>query len=128
MKQGQWGGIHAVYNVYNATRLVEFTEFARLRGLSIQWQSLYQPDCLDPHRLGPEVCNLALAEIDRLLATNLCLDSERAFFESVQQNFNQSIDDLRNALQQHIDDMENKYHPDQLGQFTRLWPELSNLL
>jgi hypothetical protein len=128
MKQGQWGGIHAVYNVYNATRIVEFTEFARLRGLSIQWQSLYQPYSLDPQRLGPEIRELALAEIDRLLATDLCLPSERLFFESVRQNFNQTVDDLRKSLQQHIDDMENKYHPDQQGQFAQLWPELSNLL
>jgi hypothetical protein len=128
MKQGQWGGIHAVYNVYNATRLVEFTEFARLRGLSMQWQSLYQPDCLDPQRLGPEVRELSLVEIDRLLATDLCLPSERIFFKLVRQNFNQSADDLRKSLQRHIDDMENKYHPVQLGQFAQLWPELSNLL
>ena len=128
MKQGQWGGIHAVYNLYNATRLVEFTEFARNRGLSIQWQSLYQPDCLDPQRLGPEMRNLALLEIDRLLATDLPLPSEQLFFESVKQNFNQSADDLRKSLQQHIDEIENKYHIDQQGKFTKLWPEISKLL
>jgi MoaA/NifB/PqqE/SkfB family radical SAM enzyme len=128
MKNGQWGGIHAVYNLYNATRLVEFTEFARSCGLSIQWQSLYQPDCLDPQRLGPAVRDLALAEIDRLLATDLCLESERSFFESVRQNFNQSADDLRVSLQQHIDDMENRYHLDQQGKFAELWPEISKLL
>jgi MoaA/NifB/PqqE/SkfB family radical SAM enzyme len=127
MKQGQWGGIHAVYNIYNATRLVEFTEFARLRGLSIQWQSLYQPDCLDPQRLGPEVRELALAEIDRVLATDLCLPSERLFFESVRQNFNQSADDLRKSLQQHVTEIE-QYHPEQQGKFVELWPEISNLL
>lgn len=128
MKHGQWGGIHAVYNLYNATRLVEFTEFARVRGLSIQWQSLYQPDCLDPQRLGPEIRELALAEIDRLLATDLCLESERAFFESVRQNFNQSQDDLRSSLKQHIDAIENRFHPDTQGKFAKLWPEISNLI
>lgn len=128
MKNGQWGGIHAVYNLYNATRLVEFTEFARARGLSIQWQSLYQPDCLDPQRLGPGIRDLALDELDRILNTDLCLPSERSFFESVKENFNQSADDLRIALQQHINDIENKYHPDQQGKFTKLWPEISKLL
>jgi sulfatase maturation enzyme AslB (radical SAM superfamily) len=127
MKQGHGGGIHAVYNLYNATRLVEFTEFARSRVLSIQWQSLYQPDCLDPQRLGPEVRELALAEIDRLLATDLCLPSERLFFESVRQNFNQSANDLRKSLHQHITEIE-QYHPDQQGKFAELWPEISNLL
>lgn len=128
MKLGHWGGIHAVYNLYNATRLVEFTEFARQRGLSIQWQSLYQPECLDPQRLGPEIRDLALAEIDRLLATDLCLPSERSFFESVQQSFDQSTDDLRKSLQQHINDMENKYHADQKVKFAELWPEISKVL
>jgi MoaA/NifB/PqqE/SkfB family radical SAM enzyme len=126
--QGHWGGIHAVYNLYNATQLVEFTEFARSNNLDIHWQSLYQPDCLDPQRLGPEIHDLALAEIDRLLATDLCQRSERPFFESVKQNFNQSTDDLRPQLRQHINDIENTYHPDQRGRFGQLWPELSKLI
>jgi sulfatase maturation enzyme AslB (radical SAM superfamily) len=128
MKNGQWGGIHAVYNLHNATRLMEFTKFARDRGLSIQWQSLYQPDCLDPQRLGPGIRDLALQEIDQLLSTDLCLDSERVFFESVRQNFNQSQDNLCNSLKEHIAEMENKYHPDQQGRFAQLWPEISKLL
>jgi MoaA/NifB/PqqE/SkfB family radical SAM enzyme len=126
--QGHWGGIHAVYNLYNATQLVKFTEFARNNNLDIHWQSLYQPDCLDPQRLGPKIRDLALAEIDKLLATDLCQRSERPFFESVRQHFNQSQDDLRGLLRQHIQDIENKYHSNQAGQFARLWPELSNLL
>ena len=48
--QGHWGGIHAVYNVYNITKLVDFTQFARSRGLSIQWQSLYQPECFKTYK------------------------------------------------------------------------------
>ena len=127
MKQGQWGGIHAVYNLYNATRLIEFTEFARSRGLSIQWQSLYQPDYLDPQRLGPEVRELALAEIDRLLAANIALDGERQFFENVLHNIS-STDDLRPQLKQHVEEIENQYHTDQKGKFVQLWPEISKLL
>ena len=128
MKNGQWGGIHAVYNLYNATRLVEFTEFARARGLSIQWQSLYQPDCLDPQRLGPDIRDLALAEIDRLLATDLCLESEQSFFKSVRQNFNTLQVNLRDSLKEHICEIETRYHPEQQGKFAELWPELSKLL
>ena len=126
--QGHWGGIHAVYNLYNATKLVEFTKFARNNNLDIHWQSLYQPDCLDPQRLGPEIRAIALAEIDSLLSTSLLQKSERPFFESVRQNFNQSEDDLRESLKQHIEDIENKYHPDQQGKFAQLWPEISKLL
>jgi MoaA/NifB/PqqE/SkfB family radical SAM enzyme len=126
--QDHWGGIHAVYNLYNATRLIEFTEFARTYGLDIHWQSLYQPDCLDPQRLGSKIRDLALTEIDQLLDTNLCQQSEQSFFESVRQNFNQTQDDLSPALQQHIADIETQYHPDQQGKFAKLWPEISNLI
>ena len=61
--QGHWGGIHAVYNIYNATRLQELTQFARDRGLTIHWQSLYQPECLDPLKLGIKIHALAQQEI-----------------------------------------------------------------
>jgi MoaA/NifB/PqqE/SkfB family radical SAM enzyme len=127
MKQGQWGGIHAVYNIYNATRLVEFTQFARQRGLSIQWQSLYQPDCLDPARLGPKIAQLAQDEIAQLLATDIELPGERQFFENVLHGFS-SNDDLRSNLKDHIDEIENQYHPEQQGKFAQLWPEISNLI
>jgi MoaA/NifB/PqqE/SkfB family radical SAM enzyme len=126
MQSGQhWGGIHAVYNIYNATRLVELTEFARERELTIHWQSLYQPECLDPQRLGPMVKQLALAEIDRLLAMNICLDSERQFFETVKSNIAAPRDDLRSQLFEHTAQIEQQYHPQSQGQFARLWPELN---
>ena len=126
MRSGQhWGGIHAVYNIYNATRLVELTEFARERELTIHWQSLYQPECLDPQRLGPMVKQLALAEIDRLLAMNICLDSELQFFETVKSNIAAPRDDLRSQLFEHTAQIEQQYHPQSQGQFARLWPELN---
>ena len=126
MRSGQhWGGIHAVYNIYNATRLVELTEFARERELTIHWQSLYQPECLDPQRLGPMVKQLAIAEIDRLLAMNICLDSERQFFETVKSNIAAPRDDLRSQLFEHTAQIEQQYHLQSQGQFARLWPELN---
>lgn len=124
MKQGHWGGIHAVYNIYNATRLVEFTEFARNRGLSIQWQSLYQPEYLDPQRLGSTVIHQAEQERDRLLASGLCTANEEEFFRNIK--FNTGIEDLRADLYQHINAIESTYHPNQQGQFSRLWPELAD--
>jgi hypothetical protein len=126
MQSGQhWGGIHAVYNIYNATRLVELTEFARERELTIHWQSLYQPECLDPQRLGEEVKQLALSEIDRLLALDICLPSERDFFTTVKNNLGNPRDDLREQLRQHTNMIEQKYHVDSVDQFAKLWPELN---
>jgi MoaA/NifB/PqqE/SkfB family radical SAM enzyme len=126
-EQGHWGGIHAVYNIYNATRLCEFTQFARDRGLTIQWQSLYQPECLDPSRLGAAVIELAMVEIDRLLASGLCLESETNFFQSVKTQMH-TQQDLISQFRTHIHDMENIYHTDQKGSFVRLWPELQHLV
>jgi hypothetical protein len=120
-----WGGIHAVYNIYNATRLIELTEFARSQGLTIHWQSLYQPDCLDPQRLGNQIKQLALQEIDRLLELDICLDSERLFLQTVKSNIQSDRDDLRSEFAAHIQNIETKYHPDTAGKFKQLWPELA---
>jgi MoaA/NifB/PqqE/SkfB family radical SAM enzyme len=122
-----WGGIHAVYNIYNATCLVELTKFARDRGLAIHWQSLYQPDCLDPARLGKEITELATKEIENLLALDICLLNEQQFFQTVLAGMS-GTDDLRKDFQQHITEIEQKYHTDQQGQFAVLWPEVYNLI
>jgi hypothetical protein len=127
---GHWGGIHAVYNLYNATRLVEFKQFATARGLSIKWQNLGGPKPLDPRRHGKEIAQLAAAEIERVFA--LCnVDSEEQLLFSTAletyQSTTQSDPDMLDQLQKFVTEIE-RYHPDQLGQFARLWPELSNLL
>jgi MoaA/NifB/PqqE/SkfB family radical SAM enzyme len=124
--QGQWGGIHAVYNIYNATCLVEFTKFARDHDLSIHWQSLYQPECLDPQRLGSQTKELANQEIQRLLDSDLCTESEKEFFQQVQQK-TQVLENLCAEFKQHIHDMEQRYHTDQQGQFAKLWSDLEFL-
>jgi radical SAM protein with 4Fe4S-binding SPASM domain len=121
--QGHWGGIHAVYNVYNASRLQEFHEFARSRGLSINWQTLHHPEYLDPHRLGADVMAMARSEIKILLNRNICLPAEHAFFENVL-HAQQNNTDLRRGLIWHVHEIEHRYHKNQQGQFARLWPEI----
>ena len=125
--QGHWGGIHAVYNIYNASRLREFHEFARSRGLAIHWQSLYQPECLDPSRLGADVMALARSEIKILLNRNICLPLEHEFFENVL-HAQDTNNDLRSDLVKHVHEIENQYHKNQQGQFARLWPELERII
>jgi MoaA/NifB/PqqE/SkfB family radical SAM enzyme len=125
--QGHWGGIHAVYNIYNATNLQELTDFARHRGLTIHWQSLYQPNCLDPSNLGADVVALAQHEIKKLLSHNICLPEEQQFFETVLQNL-QSKQDLRAKLREHTTQIEQQYHLDTQGQFKKLWPEIAQCL
>ena len=125
--QGQWGGIHAVYNIYNATRLMEFINWAKEVKIDTHWQSLYQPDYLDPLKHTPAVRELAHQELKRVLARTDLTDSERSFFTQAEQNFNNTpTEDLTEQFKQHIQEMENKYHRDQQGQFARLWPELAD--
>lgn len=123
---GHWGGIHAVYNMYNATHLLELTAFARDQGLSIQWQSLYQPECLDPSELGPEIASLARLEIHSLLDSDWMSSMEQEFFSSVLTNLTVR-NDRRSELIQHISDIEQRWHTNKAGQFAKLWPEIHNL-
>lgn len=125
--RGHWGGIHAVYNIYNATRLVELTQFARQQELSIQWQSLYQPDFLDPTKLGTRTTRKAVHEIEKLLALDICMPNEDAFFRTVLNSIESSDNTQQLAFAQHIHDMETRWHANCRGQFRALWPELAEL-
>lgn len=125
--RGHWGGIHAVYNVYNATRLKEFTEWARGQGLTIRWQSLYQPGYLDPMKLGPQMAQKCRDEIDSLLSSHLCLPDEAEFFCSVRDNFTMADSNYSADFAKHIQEIESRFHPESAGNFRRLWPELETL-
>ena len=124
--KGHQGGIHAVYNIYNATRVIELTEFARRQDLTIHWQSLYQPECLDPSRLGTDIVNLARLELHGAFDSGLLTALEQQFLQSVFDNL-QVKADLREQLRQHITAIEQQFHLDQLGQFAKLWPEIDAL-
>lgn len=127
--QGQWGGIHAVYNIYNATRLFDFIEWAKFVGIDTHWQSLYQPECLDPLKHSVGIRALAQAELARVLARTDLTASERVFFEQATQNYQNSADiDFAKDLKQHIEEIETQYHTDQQGKFAQLWPELKELI
>jgi MoaA/NifB/PqqE/SkfB family radical SAM enzyme len=127
---GHWGGIHAVYNLYNATRLVEFKQFATARGLSIKWQNLGGPLELDPRRYGQEIAQLVAAEIKSVFDTCEVDDEERLLFGTALETYQltthsnpEMLEKLKNVVTQ-----IEQYHPDQQGKFVQLWPEISNLL
>jgi MoaA/NifB/PqqE/SkfB family radical SAM enzyme len=129
--QAHWGGIHAVYNMYNATRLTELREFAHEQGLTVLWQNLFGPACLDPTKHNQAVAQLAAEEIEKFYATGLATDAERVFFDTLLQQYRANTNTTSAETQKfatHIHDIENKYHPDQLGQFAQLWPELKELI
>ena len=128
-KQGHWCGIHAVYNIYNATRLTELVDWAKHIGVDTHWQSLYQPDYLDPLKHSQQIRDLAQVELEKVLARADLTDSERSFFDQAYQNYQQpSTVDLALEFKIHIQEIEQQYHTDQQGKFAELWPEFGNLL
>jgi MoaA/NifB/PqqE/SkfB family radical SAM enzyme len=126
--QGQWGGIHAVYNIYNATRLIEFRQFVEDAGATVLWQNLFQPDYLDPFLHGPDVADLAAEEIQQFYAINIATAVERQFFDQALSKYESIVDaqpKIVERFKQHIHDIETQYHPNTQGQFKQLWPELA---
>ena len=126
---GHWGGIHAVYNIYSATHLCELRQFAEDTGTTVLWQNLFQPDYLDPFLHGPEVAKLASDEIDRFYAMGIATPAERQFFDHALEKYSQakSNSKIQQQFRKHIEDNETMYHPDKVGDFGRLWPELEFL-
>lgn len=128
--QGHWGGIHAVYNIYNATRIRELREFADEHGVTVLWQNLFQPECLDPFLHGPKVAELAAAEIEAWQAMGRATAAEQPFFAQALERY-RSITAARPGIEgqfrQHVADIETRYHADRAGDFQRLWPELAFL-
>jgi MoaA/NifB/PqqE/SkfB family radical SAM enzyme len=128
--QGHWGGIHAVYNIYNATRICELRQFAEQAGVSVVWQSLFQPEYLDPALHGPNVATQASQEIERFYSLGIATAAEQEFFDQVLATYQQvkSVNpEITKQFQQHIHDIEHVYHTDQAGRFVELWPELAHL-
>jgi organic radical activating enzyme len=126
---GHWGGIHAVYNIYNATRLEEFVAWAKSQALEIHWQSLYQPECLDPLKHHPAIRDLAQQQLAMVLTRSDLTISEQRFFSQAHTNFETVSDiDMAQQLKRHVQEIESQYHRDQQGKFAELWPEISRLL
>jgi radical SAM protein with 4Fe4S-binding SPASM domain len=126
--QGHWGGVHAVYNIYNATRLCEFRQFVQDAGATVLWQNLFQPEYLDPFLHGPEVAQLASDEINCFYSTGLATPAERQFFDQALSKYSSTVDAQQHIAQQfkqHIHKNETEYHVDQAGKFKQLWPELA---
>lgn len=129
-ENGHWGGVHAVYNIYNCTRLVEFREWIAQQGLTVVWQNLFQPEYLDPLQHGHKLRQAAQAEARRLL--EVCGDkmdaNEINFFTHAIDNLSKDVNDRGSEFWKHITDNETIYHKDKFGQFEQLWPELKELI
>jgi hypothetical protein len=117
--------------MYNATRLVEFKQFAQERSLRIVWQSLAGPKPLDPRVYGREVARVAAAEIQRLFDLGHRDLEEHRFFSSTLDHYlakKHNNPNMLGELKKFVAQIETVYHPDQQGKFAELWPEINNLL
>jgi MoaA/NifB/PqqE/SkfB family radical SAM enzyme len=122
-------GIHPLYNIYNATKLTGLIDWAKQQGLGIHWQSLYYTNYLDPLQLGPAIRQLALDELQTVLARTDLDHGERDFLQQAATNYARPTEvNLTAELIDHIADIESKYHANSQGQFQLLWPEISKLL
>jgi hypothetical protein len=77
------------------------------------------------------VAELAAAEIEKFYAMNIATPAERVFFDQALQNYRavqQERAGTTQQFQQHIQDIETRYHPDALGGFEQLWPEIHQCL
>ena len=130
--QGHWGGIHAVYNMYNATRICELRQFAEENATTVFWQNLFQPAYLDPFLHGVTVAAAAVSEIERFYALGIATSAEQQFFDHALSRYrtrlkSRKISSIDVAFKKHIQENENVYHTDQTGEFVKLWPELAHL-
>jgi len=130
--QGHWGGIHAVYNIYNATRICELRQFAEENATTVFWQNLFRPAYLDPFLHGVTVAEAAVSEIERFYALGIATTAEQQFFDQALSTYrtrlkSRKISNIDVAFKKHIRDIEHVYHMDQAGHFVKLWPELAHL-
>ena len=130
------GGIHAVYNLYNCTRLCELKQYSIDKKINIHWQTLHFPDMFDPLKHSVEIRNAALDEIYNL-ENKFTLDQHDTNFlhsvkSALEHSLTQKTDLITESRVRHefldwTDKLESQWHPNSKGQFIKLWPELARL-
>ena len=137
------GGIHSVYNIYNCTRLCELKEYANSQGVNITWQVVYG-DQLDPTQHNEKVRKLALREIYKFKTKFANHHADINFLNGIEKQLITgntgkatahgkkplSPDNITRSkeFKQYTHDIENLWHPDQKGQFEKLWPDIAEAL
>lgn len=123
----QHGGIQAVYTIYNCTRLCELKQYALDKKINIMWQHVWG-DHLDPTQHNQTIRNLAIQEIQKFRNIFDLSEAEATWLNNTEEQLKLGKADQSNELIKFTKDVENKWHPDQKGQFAKLWPELAKAL
>ena len=117
------GGIQAVYNLYNCTRLCELKQYSLDKKITILWQHIHG-DQLDPTKHNQAVRELALAEIQKFRDTFDIIEAEETWLENLEELLLQGNGNLDKEFKDMLCNVEDTWHPDQKGKFVKLWPEL----
>jgi radical SAM protein with 4Fe4S-binding SPASM domain len=120
------GGIHAVYSLYNCTRMVEFKEWAQNKGLSILWNQTSHPPDIAVHNQNDKIRQLAINEIDKYLNMFDLDQTENDFHLRSKRLLSESTYSVNPT--EFTKRIETEYHPDTYGQFEKLWPEIYQAL
>jgi organic radical activating enzyme len=123
----QHAGIQAVYTIYNCTRLCELKEYADSKGLWLQWQHVWG-DQLDPHQHNSAIKKLAVNELKRFRDNFTLNEGEKVWVQNQLEQFQNTQGTKTKEFLEFTKDIEEKWHPDQKGQFEKLWPELVEVL
>jgi hypothetical protein len=125
-----WGGIHAVYNIYNCTRIRELRRYANEVDLDIVWQSLTWPEFLDPFKHSKPVRELALKELDAYEQEFGVKPLEQEFFTKARAALIAGSEAYEIGLRfkKHIHKTETQWHDANSPCFQELWPELAEVI
>ena len=120
-------GLAPVYNLYVVTKLVSYYEWVSTlpNNTNLSWSYLIEPAELAVKNQS-KIVPLAIAELEQVLETFRRKNSERVWLEQMLATL-KSADDVDMSdkfINKFTSDIENKYHPDQQGQFQKLWPQL----
>ena len=142
-KSSHTGGIHAVYNLYNCTKICELKEYALSQGVAITWQVVFG-DQIDPSQHNKEVRQLAIDEIQKFKRLYPHAKRELQFLSGIEKQLTDgntgkatahgkkpmSPDNITRSKEflEFTEKLENQWHPDQKGQFEKLWPEIARAL
>jgi MoaA/NifB/PqqE/SkfB family radical SAM enzyme len=113
-----------LYCIYSATGVKEFAQFAKELDVKVHWQKLVTPGYLDPNNFSEPIRMLAKQHIKSLLDQQYNTKFFYPLYQSLDQAPKRTVDQKFLVW---TDTYESRYS-NQVGDFQRLWPELSEIL
>lgn len=116
--------IDPIYNIYNATDLVNFYRFVHHYDFQLTWIQVHTPMALDVTLFEPSVKRLAIEEIDRVLEE--FKDYEKGDLDFIKNMrsilLSEHTSNAKNFME-FTGNLENNLMPNKKHSFFELWPE-----